>query len=1231
MLLAGWLLIELWKRAGKNSMKRVGAALLILLVVVPNLLWANAFVDIYRNPVTRVEASAWMFENVPSGATLIYEVAGQEKELQLPLRRYDFIPGGPPLFLQFQAPESAIFTGVRFNYLIDSDLEDNDVGESLRVELRDITGSQSFTSADFSFDLNSERRPLFFELTPVTLEEGTMYNIVAEAGLGGGFSAGTSILANEHWDDSLPVRFEGRDPYSAYYEGLSEGQIPITFPDSEEKRQSFYRWLDDSDYIVLSSQRALWSLPRLPITYPLTIRYYEALFNGELGFDLVAKFQSDVKIGPFHVSDVAGSASWGAPVKMGWPPPGPLAAEEAFSVYDHPPVWLFAKSEDYDPNRVREVLGAVDISNVIAMTPGQATAAPNGLLLSHAEQVLHRSNGTFSDIFNVDGLLSQNPWLAAVIWWLAIILLGWIAFPITFIAFRSLPDRGYALARILALLMVSYLVWILASLRLLPHTRTTIILSLFFITILSFIIAVLRWQEILRFIRQSLALIGIVELIGLGLYITFIVIRLGNPDAWDVIWGGEKPMDLSYFNAILKSNVFPPYDPWFSSGYINYYYYGFVYVGALTKLLGIVPTVAYNLILPTLAAFTGLGAFSITYNLVAISQRRLTFRDPQTKKLDSSIILKRSTIAGLIAIILIVILGNLAEVSVVINAWYKAGDPSFSTGIGLVDSILQTADGAFDLAFTDEVAPIYPGDWFWTATRAIRVEPGEVQPITEFPFFTFLYGDLHAHMIALPLTLFALAWAISLVLPGTSKVNAESNETLFWEKSITWIIGGLSIGVLRATNTWDFPTYLLIGCLAAGYNAFQHGGRPDLKTVGKALIQVLALVAIAILLFLPFSENYSVPYTSFSLWSGSYTQVIDYLYIYGLFLLLISTHLALEFRSWTKSWTQNGLVSWERLVLPIFLGLALFIAISLFLLIRGYWIAPIVLILSGLAGILALRPKLPIERRVILVLIAGALLLTLLVEIIVLDGDIGRMNTVFKFYLQVWVILSVTGGVIAVWAWPKIVPRRNFRLVWVAAFSLLTFAAALYPILATKAKWDIRMSDEAPITLDGMAFMETTSYFDTALDGSSQTVNLKFDYDAIQWMQRNIEGSPVIVEAHSNNPYRAIANRVSMYTGLPSIVGWDWHQRQQRAILTPSIVSDRIFDVNQLYNTTDPEEALSILNKYDVSYIYVGPLEWTYYNPQGLVKFDQMVESGLLQEIYRNSGVSIYEVKTRSF
>jgi uncharacterized membrane protein len=273
------------------------------------------------------------------------------------------------------------------------------------------------------------------------------------------------------------------------------------------------------------------------------------------------------------------------------------------------------------------------------------------------------------------------------------------------------------------------------------------------------------------------------------------------------------------------------------------------------------------------------------------------------------------------------------------------------------------------------------------------------------------------------------------------------------------------------------------------------------------------------------------------------------------------------------------------------------------------------------AGLLGLRPNLSASRRIILILIASALGITLFVEFFVVENTVGRMNTVFKFYMQVWLILSVVGGVTAVWAWPSIQKKATTRKAWVAVLSVLVAAAALYPILATKAKWDVRLNKEAPITLDGMAFMPYANYSE---NGSN--VPLSFDYEALKWMQQNIAGSPVVAEGYSDNYYRSATNRVAMYTGLPSIIGWSGHQRQQRAILPGQFIDQRMQDVKTLYNTTQPQEVLNIINKYDISYIYVGQLEWVLYPPEGLNKFDQMVEIGLLEEVYRNAGTSIYKV-----
>jgi YYY domain-containing protein len=1225
-LLGSWALIEIWNRAGANLFKRVLAGGLIILVVVPTYLWADAFIDIYRSPVTRVQASEWMFENIPSGATLIYESDGEEQELQLPLRRYDFYPGSPPVRLDFTLPEDGILKGLRFNYLRDTEGDQvADDGETLIVSLANLSSGLTLSEASQAISLGDEREPVFIELPAIELESQQPYVIHAEAGAGGGFTASTSRLANEHWDDALPVRIGGLDPYSSYFEGLSEGLMPITHPDSENKRQSFYRWLDEADYIVLSSQRALWSIPRLPLTYPLTTRYYEALFSGELGFEPVAQFHADMNIGPLYISDVGGEVNWGTPPDIGWPPANDFAAEEAFSVYDHPPVWLFEKTDAYDPEQIRRVFEAVDLSQVLFTTPGQATSAPNGLLLDSDAVSAQLNEGTFNSLFNVDGPLAQNDWLAAVVWWLAVIFLGLITFPLTFVVLGGLSDRGYPFARVLGILLISYFGWILASVRLLPNTRSTLLLGLGLLIAANLIIAVVKRVELISFIKENFRLIAIVEIVAVSMFIVLILVRLGNPDAWDVIWGGEKPMDLSYFNAVLKSSYFPPYDPWFAGGVINYYYYGFVFVGVLTKLLGILPTISYNLILPTLFSFTGMGAFSLAYNLVV--RRRGSAEPVELSSIETppsgrlSDVKKKAVAAGIAAAMLCIILGNLAEVVVVLNTWNRASDMDVNTGVAALDTVVRTIDGGIDLALTDRPAPIYPGDWFWSASRAINAEPGEVQPITEFPFFTFLYGDLHAHMIALPLTLLALAWAVSFAFRADNPTKQN-----IWENATTWIVGGLAIGVLWPTNSWDFPTYLLIGVIAVIYGSIRKFNKLSLQMVGHAAVFSLLLVLLSVVPFLPFTSNFGQAYSSISLWPGSYTHLSNYLVIYGLFLFFILTYMAIEFRSWTRSWTRTALENWKPFALPIIILLVLLTLASAYLVIKGYLIVPVALPLAIFAGVLAIRPGISTSRRIVLVLISGALTLTLIVEFIVLDGDIGRMNTVFKFYLQVWVMLSIVSGVSAVAAWSALKTRPRIRRAWSAVLVLLLLAAALYPILATKAKWDIRMNPDAPKTLDSMAFMQVTSYNDVGFDGSSKSVDLSYDYDAIRWMQRNIEGTPVIAEAHGANPYRSVANRVAMYTGLQAIVGWDWHQRQQRAVLPGSLVTNRIIDVNNLYNTTDINQAMQILKKYDVNYVYAGQLEWTYYHPRGLLKFDEMVEQGLLDEVYRNGGVSIYEV-----
>lgn len=1221
LILGAWALVTIWQMAKDRDaqtgkfFRRVGAGALVLLVVVPTFLWAWAFLDTYKQPMTRVAASEWIYDNIPTAVTLIYDANGDEHELHLPSKAVTLNQIGAPLNIGFTLPEDGTATGLRLNHV---EIPKDQNTSSQQIISAGVASSNNITSGTIqeallansttvTLDLDGERTAVFIDIPDVALEAGVFNQAEIRLQSDGVVAFDTSILMNEHWDDLIPVSLNGRLGYSNYYTEVQNSQRPVTHPDSEEKRAEMVDWLDEADYIMLSSQRALWSTPRIPTTFPMMIRYYEALFNGELGFELVHEAHANYHIGPLYISDTGGEINWGEPPTIGWPPPGDLAAEEAFSVYDHPPVWIFAKTDDFSREQVLDVLDDVDLSQTVFMNPGQATAAPNGLMMSAEETAAQRANGTFSEVFNVGGMLSNNWILAALVWWLAVIVLGWIAFPFAFIVFRGLPSKGYALARILSLFLIAYFAWITASLKLLPHTAATMWLGIFLLAAASIVIAARRRQEIFGFVRDKRNLILFVEIFGFALYLFIILIRLRNPDVWDVIWGGEKPMDLTYFTAVLKSTNFPPYDPWFAGGYINYYYYGFVIAGVLTKLLGIVPTLAYNLNLSMFYAFTGLGVFTLAYDLVA--------KKTQDANLQSSIsnLNKKAISAGVVATILAIVLGNLGELGVIANAWYQAGNPAMGTALRTLDGGMKILGG--------QPAPIYTGDWFWTATRALNFAPGEIGPITEFPFFTFLYGDLHAHMISLPIQMLALGWAVSLVFAANDKLKSAK-----WITAVTWLVGGIIIGSFQAINIWDYPTYAVIGLLAILYVAYQQNGRFfSLQTIGQAAIGFIALMLITYASFLPFTSNFGTGFNSLAFWDGSKSNLSNYLVVYGLFLFLIIGFLFYEFKKWSKSWSEADKAQWEPVAVPLLLAGILYIILLFLLIMMGYYVVPIVLTLVIVAGLLGLRPGLAIESRVVLILVSAALGITIFVEFFIVEGTIGRMNTVFKFYMQVWLMLSVAGGIGAVTVWEVLSNSKTMQRAWAVALATLVFIAALYPILATNAKWNIRQQEiqnNVSLTLHGDAFMEYATYG----DANGQQIALADDVAALRWLQENVQGSPVIAEAYSSNYYRSIGNRVAMYTGLPSIVGWFGHQEQQRSVLPRDILDRRVQDIQQLYNTTNLGEAMNIIDKYDVAYVYVGSLENAYYNPDGILKFSEMANIGLLEQVYQDEGATIYRV-----
>ena len=448
--------------------------------------------------------------------------------------------------------------------------------------------------------------------------------------------------------------------------------------------------------------------------------------------------------------------------------------------------------------------------------------------------------------------------------------------------------------------------------------------------------------------------------------------------------------------------------------------------------------------------------------------------------------------------------------------------------------------------------------------------------------------------------------------------------------------------------------------LVLGYSIFRYADSkrftwlPKISsTIKRLVIAGLGMFLLAVVsygLYLPYRLWYAQPYSSVIPWTGTHTPFWSYFTHWGLFLFVILSWMVWETREWMASTPLSSLRKLEKFTGLIISAVVILFLVCLLLSVkipgietmsllsklpvgRGASMAWVILPLAAWAGILLLRPGMPDIKHLVLFLVGTGLLITLMVEVVVVRGDIGRMNTVFKFYLQVWLLFAVSAAAALGWL---IEPIRRWLpgwcISWRVVFSFLVFSAALFTLYGSMAKIRDRWVPTAPHTLDGMAYMPFAKYYEdvpnvtesTPADQRGVNMDLSQDYRAIRWMQENVQGSPVIVEANSRNLYRWYS-RFTIYTGLPGVVGWEWHQQQQRALNPPEWVTKRIFDINQFYTTMDTDITKQFLNFYHVRYIVVGQLEQVTYPGPGLDKFPAFNRI-LWNEVYRDANTVIYEV-----
>ena len=1044
-----------------------------------------------------------------------------------------------------------------------------------------------------------------------------------------------TALAREHWEEGLP-----------HLEGYPQEELQLYEPDEPVKVDKLASGLAHAEYVVFFSDRLYGTIPRLPQRYPMASQYYRMLFSGELGYSLAhTEAAYPGLLGLTWVNDTFARTTLPRPLEPA--PPGAAVvqrahADESFSVYDHPLALAFKNDHSLTELDYRRLL-----TRYLPVAPG---LAPEGLLLTPEQAAVQQAGGTWSAIFDRDGWTNRAP---VVAWLAAVEVLGLAALPWCLWLFRLFPDRGVGLAPVLGIVVAGWAAWFAASAGIATFDRGEIMTVIGTFCLVSLAGVVVWRHDVLAEVRsgwRGLLLGHAVFLVAFGVDL---FVRLNNPDLWHPARGGEKPMDFAYFNAIIRSTTMPPYDPWYAGGYLNYYYFGQFLAAMLTKLTGIVPPVAYNLAIPTFFACLVGGAFSVGAAAAASIGRsapgrqglwQLTSGQPSVERLKpEGWVAGWWPAVGLTVALAVVVAGNLDGAAQLVDRLRLAGSASVPSTLPAVEGTLEALVGVERVVTGARLAPL---DYWRPRSMGDMdktfLDPGSSNPsptIVEFPAFTYLFADLHAHLIALPIALLVLALALRMVLGG--------ERDRWWQRGAYLSVAGLVLGALRWTNSWDYPTYLVVTGAAIGAGEVWRGGL-TWRSVGRAALQCGVLVAASVAWFWPFQAAYKLFYDGGLEPSPEHTTLALYLRIHGLFLAALTALVAYQFWRWLDT---NGVRRMLAIVavapavgralrrvrrlapgaytsaLAVAWGLAVVLMLAVGGALRFGTAVPLILALGiGVAALLVAEVRNSSEGPVYLLMLALAglgLALSLLVEVVKLDvpGEVARMNNVFKFYLQVWVLFAVAAGYAFWWLLARVaLPGRVVTVTaqsWLWGMGALAAAAMVYPIMATP----VRINDRffrTDLTLDGTGYMKAAIYTDPG-----GPVELRWDLDAMHWMEDNLAGSPTVLEAIT--PLYRWGGRVSVYTGLPTVLGWDWHQSQQRWAYRNQI-EQRKADVARLYSMPDETATLQLLHRYGVKYIYLGTLERLYYPAEGISKFAQMARRGALREAYANQRVTVYEV-----
>lgn len=758
-------------------------------------------------------------------------------------------------------------------------------------------------------------------------------------------------------------------------------------------------------------------------------------------------------------------------------------------------------------------------------------------------------------------------------WYFYLLLVGIIFFPLTRRIFRQSLDGGYAFAKIIGIIVLSYSMFVLGAFRLVPFTREAILGVLAVVAFFSYRNAFKG--DILAKLEKSSSLINWI-IIEEGLFfcglLLWTLVRGQEPS----VHGLEKFMDFGFMQSIARAKFFPPLDMWYGpdavkpNGYpINYYYFGHLSGAMLIKLTDTYAPIGYNLVLANLLGLNLAAVFSIVINMIHYAGKQMRVAIQMSSR--------KLIVYGLLGALLVNMAGN-AHTIYLFTKGYPNETPMapWSPSVRAdVTKLLETVNGRWP----DVVGGLqeYSKYWYPNATRFIPFT------IHEFPSYSYVVADLHGHVFDIPFVLLTLAIIVIGVIPHIShrhfgylfepesasdaknassqkmnekKVQQEDHDSpprvwahkFILAKVPLTVLFGFMTAIHYMTNASDGPIYLM---LVAATLFFLHGFTVDF------FFNIFVLV----FTFLVFSSPFSHFFTPFVNGIGVNC---------GFPLVANLAKDALTYKIGPFLFEKANCQSSQMYQLWILWGF--------------FWLHAILLVatLWYVRNAKKFTPLTATSLIVTLLFAFGTFLIVIPEFFYIKDIYPGhfRANTMFKLGYQAYIMMSLA-SVYSIWRlrhMEHVILRRTSRIVSFCMVALVL----IYMRLAVEAYYG---QMQRPTDLDGSTWIKN-SYPET--------------HEVIQYLNTKVTGQPVVLEAQGDS--YTDYNVVSAYTGLPTVAGWWVHEWLWRG--TSDIVGKRIPDIEQIYRSTDEAVTRQLLQKYRVDYVIVSELERKKYNV-GELKIDE--------------------------